>query len=197
MYNSSIKGQGKRITFQEHKEVPGKIFFNDLSRNYYAEPFSKCDVIFSEIAWQYGFGIFNSRACNTPNTYSEYLTNINKLVHKMNVPAFIICGKHAAKYFQGAIAKDIKITLSGTNMAGCVLYIWNYGKETPDTTAELIAQLQREFSCCLDFSCGYGEHLLGFKDFVGCDIDKDCLTYLTMIYEGEYNGTNWTATKAD
>ena len=194
MYNSSIKGQGTRVSFTEHEEVPEKIFFNDLSKNGFAEPFRRCDVIFSEIAWQYGFGVFNERAGNEPSAYSDYLDNINKLVHELNVPAFIICGKNAAKHFTDFRTAEIKINLSGTSMAGCVLYIWNYSGATPKTTSALIMQLQSQFKCCLDFSCGYGEHLIGFEDFVGCDIDRDCLTYLTRLYKG---GKHGSTAKAD
>ena len=188
MYNSSIKGQGQRRHYTEHREIPGKVFFHDMSKSPYHKAFEKADVIFSEIAWAYGFPLFNERAGNQPNQYAEYLSNINKLVQTLAVPAFLICGKPAARYFPGAQARPIKITLAGTNMSGCTLYVWNYDKPTPDTTSALIQQLRQEFDCCLDFSCGYGEHLLSFNDFIASDIDRDCLTYLTEIYEVKRDG---------
>lgn len=191
MYNSSIKGQSHHIHFLEAEqiEIPHKIFFNDMSKTYMRDEFKECDVIFSEISWRYGYGIFNERAENSPNNYTDYLNNIQKLIKELGIPSFVVCGKPVAKYFAGAKAYPISIRTSGTNMHGCQLYVWNYNYlyQFKDTK-ELIAFLSKTFEKCLDFSCGYGEHLLMFKDFIGCDINKDCLTYLSILETERKNG---------
>ena len=182
VYNSSIKGQGQKAVFSKHAEIPNKVFYNDMSKTYMREEFRDCDVIFSEIAWQYGYKIFNEKAGNSPNPYAEYLRNIQKLILELGIPAFIVCGKSAARYFDKAKSYPIAIRTSGTNMPGCQLYVWNYDY-THDfkDTKELVAFLSQNFKKCLDFSCGYGEHLLSFNDFVGCDINRECLTYLSLL----------------
>ena len=185
MYNSSIKGQGRKTTFSQHIEVPNKIFFNDMSKNYMCEVFKTCDCVYSGIAWPYGYKIFNDEAGNVPNAYSEYCKNINTLIEELGVPAFITGGKIHKRYFPQAVSYDIVLNNCGTNMPGAKIYIWNYNNydENIGTTTELLNKLQKEFIKPLDFSCGYGEHLLKFKDFIGCDIDKNCLTYLSIIYQ--------------
>lgn len=63
---------------------------------------------------------------------------------------------------------------------------WNFDDDILKSivdTKTLLNFLSKKYSCCLDFSCGYGEHLLQFKDFVACDIDRDCLTYLSILYQ--------------
>lgn len=185
MYNSSIKGQGKRIKFSQHIETPHKIFFNDMSKNYMCEEFKSCDVVYSGIAWQYGYKIFNNNAGNVPNEYHVYCENINKLIEELNVPAFITGGKAHAKFFPKAKVYDVDLNNGGASMPNCKLFVWNYDHydKSIKSTVELIDKLSKEFHKPLDFSCGYGEHLMKFDDFVGCDIDKDCLTYLSIINE--------------
>lgn len=189
MYNSSIKGQSHKIHFDAHMQIPGKVMFNDMSRNYILPEFRACDVIYSEIAWSYGYPIFNKNANNEPSKYSDYMSNINRLIHTLKIPAFVVCGKPAKKYFEDAKKYDIAITTAGTKMPGCTLYVWNsdYSGRC-GSTKELIDMLSSNYNKCLDFSCGYGEHLLKFNDFVGCDIDFDCLTYLSKKYMEGRNG---------
>ena len=190
MYNSSIKGQnfdfdGKLSHFIE---VPHKVFFNDMSKDFWHDDFKDCDVVYSEIAWPYGYPRFNEKAGNKPNNYAQYMNNIERLINKLNVPAFIICGKNVARYFPDAKQYSFAITTSGTNMQGCTLYVWNYDYDNKHaTTDQLIDFLAQNFKKCLDFSCGYGEHLLKFDDFVGCDINRKCLTYLSIILQEKLN----------
>lgn len=182
MYNSSIKGQGRTMRFKSHTFIPDKVFFNDMSKNYMCECFKTCDVVYSGIAWQYGYKIFNDNAGNIPNEYSEYCKNINKLIEELGVPAFITGGKSHAKFFPNAKMFNIDLNNSDSNMPNCKLFVWNYDHYDTSikTTTQLIERLSKEFNKVLDFSCGYGEHLLKFRDFVGCDIDKNCLTYLSL-----------------
>ena len=183
MYNSSLKGKGKDKKFSSTMEIPHKIFFNDMSKNYMREEFRSCDCIYSEVAWIYGYKGFNEKAGNEPNKYMDYIDNIARLVDELKVPAFIICGKNVKSHFTGAKMAPIVITTSGENIKGCTLYYWNYDLEKVfDGTHELTDFLAQRFNKCLDFSCGYGEHLLKFKDFIACDINSDCLTYLSVIY---------------
>lgn len=182
MYNSSIKGQDDAIALRGNIEIPHKVFFNDMSKTWYRSEFSSCDVIFSEISWIYGYGAFNEKAGNSPNAYSDYIININRLIESLDVPAFIVCGKNIKRYFPKAKMYPITINNAGRNMPGCTLYVWNYDyNELFAGTKELIDGLSGSFKKCLDFSCGYGEHLLKFDDFVGCDINRNCLTYLSII----------------
>lgn len=193
MYNSSIKGKSVDKRFNNHVEIKGKIFFNDMSKTAFRDEFMNCDVIYSEIAWQYGYSKFNQKANNIPNEYSDYLKNVNRLIETMNVPAFIVCGKPAKKYFKNAKMFPITISTSGTHIEGCTLYVWNSDSDTfPDDTTSLLNELKMLFHKCLDFSCGYGEHLLMFENFVACDINRDCLTYLSLLYEVMSNAEGQT-----
>lgn len=185
MYNSSIKGQGQRRHFAQHIEIPNRIFFNDMSKNYMHEAFKSCDCVYSGIAWQYGYKIFNENANNIPNEYSEYCMNINKLIEELKVPAFITGGKNHKRYFPNAKMYDIDLNNSGARIPNCHLFVWNYDNYdiSITKTTDLVNKLAQEFHKVLDFSCGFGEHLMKFEDFVGCDIDRDCLTYLSILYQ--------------
>lgn len=198
MYNSSIKGQAKRIKFDKKLELKDKVFFNDLSKNIPIKAFKCCDVVYSEISWNYGYNIFNHQATNNANDYSNYLHNVNACIEELQVPSFIVCGKQARNFFTNAKCIPIKINSAGTNINGCQLYIWNFDDDILKSivdTKTLLNFLSKKYSCCLDFSCGYGEHLLQFKDFVACDIDRDCLTYLTiLVQQQERSVKNATST---
>ena len=185
MYNSSIKGQGKDKKFTQYIEIKGKIFFNDLSKIYMRNEFKTCDVVYSEIAWPYGYKGFNEKAGNVAKSYSCYIENVNRLIEELHVPAFIVCGKNVANKFPNAKRFLTGITTSGTNMSGCQLYVWNYDykNEGIGGTNILTTFLAKKFNKCLDPSCGYGEHLLKFKDFVACDINRNCLTYLSILFQ--------------
>lgn len=186
MYNSSIKGQNTAIEYDEHLEIPFRVFFNDMSKTPFNDAYAECDVIYSEIAWSYGYPKFNKNAGNESNDWRTYVMNIAALIEKLNVPAFIITGKPARKYFGKAKIQPIKITTSGTNMDGCQLYIFNCNDDiSAHTTDELTSYLSQKYNKCLDFSCGYGEHLFKFKDFIASDIDRNCLTYICKRIEGD------------
>lgn len=182
MYNSSIIGQSTERKFSKHFEIENEVFFNDMSKNYIHPSFRGCDCMFSEISWTYGYRLFNDRAENEPSSYADYMNNIVRLIRELNIPTFIVCGRFARKYFYDAQAFPIRITTSDTNMDGCILYVWNYDYDgSCKNTSELTTKIASEFHKCLDFSCGYGEHLMKFDDFVGCDINRDCLTYLSIL----------------
>lgn len=184
MYNSSIKKQGKKIEFKKQIEIPGKVFFNDMSKSGYREEWRECDCIYSGIAWQYGYKIFNENAGNIPNEYSQYCKNINTLIETLKVPSFITGGKQHRKFFKNAKEFDIDLNNFGTDMPGVKLFVWNYDYNGECRgTSELLSKLSKEFRKPLDFSCGYGQHLLKFDDFIACDIDRNCLTYLSILVQ--------------
>lgn len=185
MYNSSLKGHGGTSAFKNHIEVPHKIFFNDMSKSYMQDEFKTCDVIYSEIAWPYGYKGFNEKAGNVPSAYSDYVDNINLAIEELDVPAFIVCGKNVKKHFPKARMYPITITTSGENIPGCTLFVWKCGDFFGQfsNTIVLLNWLAARYDKCLDPSCGYGEHLLKFKDFVGCDVNRDCLTHFSILYQ--------------
>lgn len=193
-YNSSIHGQGTKCTFDKHIEIPGKIFFNDMSKTWDLPVFATCDCVFSEIAWPYGYDGFNKLANNVPNSYAEYIQNVNRCIEKLSAPSFVVCGKPAKRYFKNASMQEIAITTADTNMKSCTLYTWNVN-DLPDVndTKSLIRWMTKRYRKCLDFSCGYGSHLLNFDDFVACDINRDCLTYLSILYQEKSGGINGKA----
>ena len=173
------------MKFDREVTIPHKVFFNDMSKNYMCEEFKTCDVVYSEISWLYGYNIFNERAQNSPSSYAIYLDNIARLIHELRVPSFIICGKNVRTHFSDANINEITINtanIKGDDFRKCILYTWYYDCPiTEQTSSELIETLSNKYNKCLDFSCGYGTHLLRFNDFVGTDIDKNCLTYLSLI----------------
>lgn len=183
-YNSSLKDKGHDARFSSQIQIPHKVFFNDMSKTYMQDEFKSCDCVYSEIAWLYGYKGFNEKADNTPNKYMDYVDNIARLIKELDVPSFIICGKNIKSHFIGAKMMPITITTSKQNIKGCTLYYWNYDLDRSFSgTDELTDFLSQTFNKCLDFSCGYGQHLLKFKDFIGCDINKDCLTYLSLLLQ--------------
>jgi len=195
MYNSSIKGQGRTLKFRQKIEIPHKVFFNDLSKIYMREEFKSADCVYSDIAWKYGYKIFNDNAKNSPNSYFEYCTNANKLVELLRVPSFLVAGKAHRKFFPKAIPCEIELNNSGISMPDCRIFVWNYDYDYRiKTTKELIEILSKRFHNPLDFSCGTGEHLMKFDDFIACDIDRDCLTYLSILVQERSKNIGTTKT---
>lgn len=183
MYNSSIKDKGDRKKFDKHVEIPEKAFINDMSKNYMCECFKTCDIVYSEIAWEYGYKVFNESADNEPDSWKMYISNINKLINELKKPTFIIGGKKLSKLLSNYNSvTEISISSGHGELSPCYLYtFYTDDKYEVKRTADLLPILQSKYDKCLDFSCGYGEHLIKFKDFIGCDINRDCITYLSII----------------
>ena len=192
MYNSSLARKSDSFHSDLLLQIPDKIFFNDMSQVYMQDCFKSCDVIYSEPAWNYGYKNFNAVAGNSsPEPWAQYMRNINKLIKELGVPSFIVCGKQSARYFPDAEMKLCSIVRKDKFISGANVFVWNYA--LPDgewDTEKLIGKISKEFKKCLDFSCGYGEHLLAFEDFVGCDVNRECLTWLANAYK-EKSGWNY------
>lgn len=182
MYRSSLKGKGEDIKFSQYLEIPHEVFFNDMSKTYMRNEFKTCDLVYSGIAWSYGYKIFNADANNDCDSYSQYLTNIYSCIQELKKPAFITGGKHMMKYFKGSRVFDIDIDTSVEKIAN--VYLFTYYTDYDGHcrgVKQLLKELSQKYHKVLDFSCGYGEKLMQFDDFVACDIDRNCLTYLSIL----------------
>ena len=189
MYNSSLKGKNVPMTGVPYVEIPEKVFEHDMTIRETPDCFKTCDCVYSEPAWQYGYPIFNERAGFVASDgWSAYSKSIDRTVMEIGKPAFIIGGKIHARHFADADdRREIEIMHDGTSLGGAFVYLFNgadYDDSVVRTTDGLTDYLCKEYEKALDFSCGYGEHLLKFRDFIGTDIDRNCLAYLSGKVRG-------------
>lgn len=186
MYLSAIKGKSTEY-HGDFKPIDGMVFYNDLSRRCVRPEFERADFVYSEPAWLNGYYKFNEIAGNSDcESWKEYVTNIDRLVHALGKPSFVTGGVSHGKYLTGWDRREIRLAhdnveINATSNTRIYLYFWNYDLDfCPDTVMDLLRELKsRGFKCPLDPSCGFGEHLLTFDDFVACDINTDSLAWLS------------------
>ena len=181
MYHSSLKGKNSETEKIEYVEVPNKIFFHDMTENDIPDAFRTCDCVYSEPSSRYGFSIFNERAgMVVKDDWKTYVKNIDRTIMVLNVPAFIICGQEFLKYMPNvADVRDVVLNTNNKKLCDCKVAIFNTVSPDLKTSSEIISYIAANYKKVLDFSCGYGEHMMNFQDFVATDINRDCLAYLS------------------
>lgn len=180
MYHTALKRKytsykDDSIDYYEHNG--NYAFVNNIKQIH--PLFYKADCIYSEISWQAGFQIFQERAGIKKYDYKEYIKDIVNCIETLKIPAFILTGKHILKYCEPHYIINARIEAIKLN---CICCIWYHNPvEEP-----LIKYIATEFNVILDFCCGYGdfipEVLKANKNFICCDINKSCITYIARTY---------------
>lgn len=164
------KNNLKELTFFENN---GNIVFKHDLNNGLPELFKNCDCIYSEPAWKSGYEIFKKRANVIDFGYKDYMNSIEKTIKELNKPTFIVGGKHMLKYLKPDHQIDIRF-----NGFYALLLQWNTDLIEVKNNLKIIEYLSEKFNTVLDFSCGYGQHLFKFNNFIGSDINGKCIYYL-------------------
>ena len=177
IYHSAFKEDYKNLEELEYYENNGSIVFKHDINNGISNLFFNCDCIYSEPAWKNGYKLFISRANEESLSYESYLKSIENNILTIKKPAFLIGGKHMIKYIKPHINYDIYF-----NGFYAQLLCWFYDKLDFKTNIDVLNYLKENFNTVLDFSCGYGNHLNGFKRFIASDINSKCVYYVAKNY---------------
>lgn len=185
MYVSAIKGKNTEY-HGDFKPIDGMVFYNDLSRRCIRPEFERADFVYSEPAWSAGYEKFNRMAENTRyKCWADYVKNLDRLVHALGLPAFIVGGVSHGKYLTGFDMYDVElshddIVIKDSPNARIHLFVYGYDMDFEfKSVMDVLRKLRsRGLRCPLDPSCGFGEHLLLFDDFVACDINTNALAWL-------------------
>lgn len=179
VYHSAFKEEFTDLSKLDYYEKNNSyVFKHDLNDGVH-ELFSKCDCIYSEPAWQNGYELFIERADEKSLTYKDYLKSIESVIIELKNPSFIVGGKHMLRYITPH--NHINIRFNGFN---AILMFWFSNIIEVKNNKELLDILSKTYYTVLDFSCGYGEHLLKFDNFIGCDINDKCIYYIAKNYMG-------------
>lgn len=189
MYNSSMKKFNSTpinepLDDNYHSDMCD-ILFHNMTDELIPECFYDADVIMSEISWSYGYPIFKERSNIIDNTkFNDYLRGIDRAIKVLNIPTFLTIGKCHLKILNPDNIIDVRLSNVKNTMIKLGVYNYDISLLPTDLTTDSINEyLQLNFNRVLDFSCGYGEHLLKYKSFVASDIDRVCLGYLKELVE--------------
>lgn len=142
------------------------------------------DVVYSEPAWRNGYEKFSKKAKEPVSSFEDYMMMLVHRVILNKKPAFIVAGRESNDYFDETYFDRFPILLNGGRAMVYVYMNVEYSGEC-ETTDELTDWLSDRYDCCMDFCCGYGEHLFKFDKFVASDINDKCLGYIKWRLENE------------
>lgn len=194
-YNSALKNGGEGIEVDGelsfYESEVGVTFQHDLSEGFH-EQFSRADVIFSGLSWRAGYRAFAQRAgVEAEGPHGDYLQAVQNTIDMLDVPAFIIIGRHALNVLDPDQMFDIAITEGNTIVPGAVLMVFNADLVgVPKTSGEMLKMVAAspKWDTLLDFSCGFGEvaraALAAGKRFVCSDINAKCIYYIAQTMMG-------------
>ena len=151
------------------------VFVNDITKNIDIYKWPHIDIIYSEPAWKLGYEKYRKRANAEMSTYEEYLASIKNLIKTLQKPTILVTGKHALKTLEPDGYINIKL-----NGGEALAMFWSIGMMSiVNTTEELIHELAQQYKCVLDFSAGYGNTAMIFKQhgkkFVCSDVNGKCV----------------------
>ena len=111
LYHSALGDPPKGATLERFTAVNGEGFVHDImSTDYLPEPYQNCDVLYGDPPWQRGYKTFAERCCVEPaKTYDTFMWHVIDLIDRSELPAVMIVGKQAAKYFEGWRAVPVRL----------------------------------------------------------------------------------------
>ena len=153
------------------------VLFHDMNTGI-NDYFRKADVIYSEPPWMDGYNKFVMRAEIITKSFFDYLVSIQNLIKELNIPAYLLLGKHMLKHLSPDRCQNIRV-----RGYDALLGIWNAKLIKTDDHLEYIS---KKYNICLDFSCGYGHTAnamqLKNKKFICSDINKKCVYYVAKTF---------------
>lgn len=157
----------------------GTAFVHDvMSADYLPEAYSGCDVLYGDPPWQRGYKTFSERCCiSKPPTYDTFMFHVVDLIDRSELPAVIIAGKQAAKYFPNWTVVPVKL-----QRFEALAYYRGTKPIQAYTANGILEGLAKRFDCVGDFFAGYGSSARAFtmagKQFVASDCNPQCIATL-------------------
>lgn len=191
-YHSALKDELELNNRLKYYESNGSVVFqHDITEGKY-ELYQKADVIYSEPAWKDGYDKFINRAGFENEEgyegFKKYLYHIKKTISELNIPTYIIMGKHMLKYLDPD--RTEKVNLHGY---GCLVGLYNNAKlDNIKNNEDVLQYVVENYNNILDFSCGYGnvarEASKQNKKFICSDINSKCIYYVASNFMGYEEG---------
>lgn len=169
------------ILTNEFKNENVHVFQHDLCVGTH-EYYKQCDAIYSEPAWQHGYNKFVMNTIANKTTFDDYLKSMSAIIRELNVPAFILCGKHMLNRLQPDTAIE---TFLDYHKCDAYYAIYNYNDCLANIKCQLdmIEYVTSHFSNILDFCCGYNDLLYNSakkynSSLILSDVNVECLNYI-------------------
>lgn len=155
--------------------------------------YSRCDVLYSELAWRQGVTVFNARAGVTEErTYREYVEAVARVVTSVSIPVFLVLSRQEVRNYPKA---DQVTEIDYRGMRSALMVYRTVIDPEPRDTVELMSRLAVDYQVLGDFNCGYGNlgriALLFGKKYVMSDFNPRCIGYIAAnieSWEMEANG---------
>ncbi len=177
LYHSALGDPPKGEGVHHFETVNGEAFVHDvMSADYLPEPYQQCDVLYADPPWRNGYKTFTERCCidNAP-TYDEFMFHVADLIERADIPAVMIVGKQAAKYFDGWLPIPVRLQ----RFDAIAYYSAGIAPVQAYTATGILEGLARRYTCVGDFFAGYGASARAFtlagKRFVASDCNPRCI----------------------
>jgi hypothetical protein len=182
IYHSALKDDLEIDHELDYYESGGSISIKHNIEDGPHHVFSRADVIYAEPAWRDGYEKFMLRAGATGD-FKKYLVCISNVILALDIAAYIVMGRHMKRQLAPDLTMPIK--LHGYK---CLLGIWKADAIEAKTNYDAVNHIASEYSCMLDFCCGYGNTAVAAKNhnkrFVCSDVNRKCIYYIAMELMG-------------
>lgn len=179
LYHSALGEPPKGKSVTGFTTVNGEAFVHDImSADYLPEPYQQCDVLYADPPWRNGYKVFAERCCVDPaKTYDVFMWHVVDLIDRSGLPAVMIVGKQASKYFEDWRAVPVRL-----QRFDAIAYYRGTVPVQAYTANGVLEGLAKRFDCVGDFFAGYGSSARAFtlagKRFVASDCNAQCIATL-------------------
>lgn len=178
-YHSALDPEVSAPKCERFTRENGEGFIHDLlSEDYLPSAYQQCDVLYGDPPWRLGYKVFveRCRIADAP-TYDEFMFHVADLVERSELPAVMVVGKQARKYFEGWTAVPTRL-----QRFEAIAY-YHRTKPVQAVTAQgILEALAKRFDCVGDFLAGYGSAARAFtlagKRFVVSDCNPRCISLM-------------------
>lgn len=157
----------------------GHGFVHDImAADYLPDAYQECDVLYGDPPWKTGYKVFTERCCiKEPPSFDTFMFHVVDLIERTELPAVMVVGKQAAKYFDGWTAVPTRL-----QRFDAIAYYWQLKPVPTPTAAGILEGLAKRFDCVGDFFAGYGSAARAFtfagKRFIVSDCNPVCLSIM-------------------
>jgi hypothetical protein len=179
-YHSALKDELEIDSKLDHYTNNGnEVFAWDITQGIH-DSFWRADAIYSEPSWRDGYTRFMQRAGKQNGEFKEYLCAIADAIGQLQMPTYVLIGKHMLKALHPPTVIGVRIHGYGA-LAG----IWNAESPTSIIDAEDLCQFVcMKYETVLDFCCGYGNVAKYARRFVCSDVNRKCVYYVARTFMG-------------